>query len=539
MHHTIPYRDQNFPAFKRFVVQPPRQPSFTKRELGAMAAVVGLADLAFYTYGGVGQALGLLCTPAVLWFAARTKVSSARLWVLIGCAVVLALRSLYWPSPLVAALGVFVLVAIAQVIRMPRLHAPELLIALGGACARLLRRGLALLRGVSAHAHVEGKKVASVGLSVAVVTVFAGVLCLANPALAELIRTMALQLLYLLPTPVRLGLWILFALAGLVLLRPSLRAPFPWTEQIAADRTSESLEVGFATNTLLGLNLLFLVHNVTEARQIALFVPPLGMSTQRYAHEGAIWLTVALMMLNLAIGLLFRGGLAVAGEARTARKLAYGTLAQAFVLAGFTFARMWMHVRYSGLSDLHIVGFLGAALVVFGLFTVVYKLAKQRSFAFLFRRQTEALVLTLVMYAALPTHAIAAQYNVHQLMHGASGPLVQLSVLHREETAVSLLPLLAHADPVVREGIHALLSEEAERLEQRAAQHADHLPQWSIASEVARTRVAAALRDPALPPFSPCNSDASTDDCRVLALSALQIQIAADLGLNWTPSLRY
>jgi hypothetical protein len=502
-----------------------------------MAALVGLADLAFYTYGGVGQALALLCAPPVLWVAARTKVHSARFWVLTVCAVVLALRSVVHPSPLVTLLGLLVIFAIAQVIRMPRLHAPELFVAIGGASVRLLRRAAACGRGVSKITRLAPKKVASVGLSIAVVSVFAGVLCLANPALADLIQTAARQILVLLPTPLRLVLWLLFGVVALLLLRPSLRAPFPWTEKIAADTPSNATEASFATNTLAGLNLLFLVHNVTEAKQIALFVPPVGMSTQRYAHEGAIWLTVALMMLNLAIGLLFRSGLAVATEARTARKLAYGTLAQAFVLAGFTFARMWMHVRYSGLSDLHIVGFLGASLVVFGLATVVYKLVRQKSFAFLFRRQSEALLLTTVLYAALPTHTIAAAYNVNALMRGARGPLVQLSVEHVEETAAAYIPLLQHEDPIVRDGVQALLIDAKAGLAQRAAQQQQHLARWSLATAVAHARVDAALPLSSLAPLEPCDLY-TLDDCRMVALSSLQTQIARELQLTWTPRLR-
>jgi hypothetical protein len=189
------------------------------------------------------------------------------------------------------------------------------------------------------------------------------------------------------------------------------------------------------------------------------------MSTQQYAHQGAFWLTVALVLCTLVVGVLFRGALAHAAEARLARTLAYAWMAQGLVLAVGTYRRIAIHVANSGLSDLRIVGVLGTTLVVAGVVAVALKLRRQRTLTWLVRRQLDALAVTLIVYAVFPTHLVSAEVNVARIRGGEYRPVLHMfRQSTKVESAAALLPLLEHPDLRVRQGVAALLEHERDEL---------------------------------------------------------------------------
>jgi hypothetical protein len=463
-----PYRANGAPPEMRYRVRAiVRQPSFGKRELAATACVIALGDVAFANYGGVGQAIGLLAMPMVLLASAKHRVRSVRLIALLSFAALLALRSLYLPSVFVTFVGFAVIAAIAQAIRMPSLYVPEFLLSLIAVGLKLGRRIQAFARGVTKPLNLSSfwSKAATVLIPLILVSVFAGVLSLANPVVAEMIANALRWITFDLPSLWRVAIWIASFWAALMLLRPSLRRAFSWPENAEREQTARPFALALARNSLVGLNLLFLAYNITDAKHLVAFRPPPGMTTQDYAHQGAFWLTVALSMVNATIGFFFRDGLAVDPVAKRTRALGYGLLAQSFVLAGFTYQRMWIHVAHTGLSNLRIVGFLGASLVVFAMAMITYKLAKAKTFAFVLRRQLEAFATCTVVFALLPTHALSAHVNVQRIVQGELGPIVHLfAEAKSEESAALLAPLLTHPNDTVRHGVHALLLRETREL---------------------------------------------------------------------------
>jgi hypothetical protein len=225
------------------------------------------------------------------------------------------------------------------------------------------------------------------------------------------------------------------------------------------------------------LNVVFLAYNALDAAYLWSGSPPAGMRTQQYAHEGAFWTTVALVMLTVVVGVMFRGALAHDARAKLARKLAFVWCAQGAILAAGTYRRIAIHIAKSGLSDLRIVGILGTSLVVCGVALVAWKLHRQRTFVWLLRRQLDAFAITVFLYAVFPTHLVSAKVNVARIQAGEYRPAMHMfRQAQNAESAASVLPLLDHPDVRVRQGVAVLLDEERTRL------HEETPSRWRLRS---------------------------------------------------------
>ena len=73
-----------------------------------------------------------------------------------------------------------------------------------------------------------------------------------------------------------------------------------------------------ARNALVPLNVVFFIYNALDASYLWAGAPPPGVTERQYAHEGAAWLTVALALLTVVVGVMFRGPLAHDPQGKTA-----------------------------------------------------------------------------------------------------------------------------------------------------------------------------------------------------------------------------
>jgi hypothetical protein len=308
----------------------------------------------------------------------------------------------------------------------------------------------------------------------ALVAAFLGVFALANPVVAHGLGTVVSFVANVVsfPSPLRIFFWFSVLAGGAVLLRPGV-----WTsrgaEAASTDGEAAETSVQIARNALIGLNALFVAFIGLDAKFLIIGAAPAGMTTQDYAHQGAFWLTVALLMLTAVIGFFFRGPLAhdASVPVEKVRTLAYAWMGQGLILALATYRRIAIHIAHSGLSDLRIVGILGTTLVVSGVLLVALKLKKQKTFTWLVRRQLDAFAITAVVYSLTSTHALGAAVNVQRVEHGEYRPLLHaFAQSHHAESVTTYLPLLHHHDQRVREGVAALLLEERTRLRRDVAE---------------------------------------------------------------------
>ena len=317
----------------------------------------------------------------------------------------------------------------------------------------------------------------NIGLPLAALLAFGTLFVLANPDLVTSFKTWldwAWSTLWesldeLLPTWMEVLVWIAAAWVTVGLLRPvwkgSLLGPF---SAAAGDSSDEAAKPGAARlysairNTLAAVIALFAVYLGFEFKTLWFRVFPPGFHYSGYAHEGAAWLTVALALATVMLSVAFRGRILQDPRLPQLRRLAWIWSAENLILAIAVFNRMHIYVGFNGMTRMRTVGLFGISAVVVGFILVVWKIAHRRDFVWLLQRHLWTVAIAAYLFALTPVDALVHTYNVRRILAGDSAPSVQISVHPISSEGVLVLhPLVGSRDPVVREGIRALLAERA------------------------------------------------------------------------------
>jgi len=445
------------------------------RELLGAVALTAAVDFGLFpsnagTRGGTALAIMFVVMPLVLLGAARRFRVTTRLAALLLVLLSVAARALFVPTEGTAVLGIAALFGVAVAMRHRRAFIADVVASAGFTLGTMHVRVWSGIAGLAQLLGGRGRKrrsLAPVLVPVALVSAFAGIFALANPLVGRLFGALINTLVV--SSELRIVAWIAVLGLSMLMLRPAV---FRYTASEDADDTDASTAVArsVAKNALVALNVLFLLYNGLDATYLWAGSPPPGISERLYAHQGAAWLTAALALLTVVVGVFFRGALAHDSQARSARLWAFAWLAQGLVLALGTFRRLGIHITTSGLSSIRILGMVGTALVVVGLLQVGYKLFAGRSFAWLLRRQLDALAIGATLFTLAPTHWISARINAVRVMEHRYQALVHVAEeVVEPESVTSFLPLLAHDDERIRRGIAALLLNERDKLASRRA----------------------------------------------------------------------
>ena len=444
--------------------------------LGALALVIA-ADVALWRggdigAGGTGLAIFFVAVPALVVLAARARRLTLRLLATILLLLAVAARCAYEPTPGSVVLGVLGVFALAITLRSRAAFLTDVAASFGATFATIPMRFVAAVRGlrttlVGGGAGRQGRSFAPLAIPFALVSLFVAIFGLANPLVGRWL--LAATGSVAVPPAVRMLSWAVLLPCAVLLLRPAVwRSKKSEAAEMTGVAATSSLDI--ARNALAALNVLFLAYNALDAKYLWAGSAPPGVTERAYAHEGAAWLTVAIAVLTVVVGVMFRGALAHDARARLLRTLAFVWLGQGVVLALGTYRRLFIHIGTSGLSSLRILGMVGTTLVVVGLLQVGLKLWRGRSLAWLLRRQLDAVVLGLLGFSLLPAHLISAPINVRHVMAHDYQALVNIEEEAREpESAAALLPMLGHDDERIRRGVAALLLNERDELRSRAA----------------------------------------------------------------------
>ncbi len=197
---------------------------------------------------------------------------------------------------------------------------------------------------------------------------------------------------------------------------------------------------------------------------------PAGFHYSGYAHEGAAWLTVALGLATVILSCVFSGALLRDARLPQLKRLAWWWSLENLLLAIAVYHRMFIYVGFNGMTHMRIIGLFGMSAVVVGFLLVLWKIARNRDFAWLVRHHLWTLAITVYLFAITPVDAIWISYNVRRILAGDPAPSVQISEHPISAEGFLLLqPLLDCEDVLIRDGIAAMLAQQEEAAEQFAA----------------------------------------------------------------------
>ena len=442
------------------------------QEVLALLLIASVADLAFFRGAGfAGYAAFLLATTTLLWWGAAARKPSPAWGAVLVLLVGVFARLVWcggWGS---ATIGFLLLGSWAATIsgRIPFVHA-----VIGFISESLISGTRALLMQVRSLGGLSRRLVylgsfnwQAIVIPMIAVLGFSGLFLMANPDLIRLLDSRLSELLRILDEwlyQLSPSFWeILFvtttAWVAAGWLRPRIKpdrlmSPSPPAENAAA---AHPLYDAYR-NTLVSLSLLFLGYLAFEFQTLWFRKLPIGFDYAGYAHQGAFWLTVALGLATCCLSAMFRGRLRVDPRLPNLQRWAAIWAVLNLVLAAAVYNRLWIYVRFNGLTRLRLVGFLGVTAVIVGFLLVLRKISRNHGFWWLLQRQLWTLAGAFYLFYIFPVDWGVTRYNAQRIRAGTLTPGILIGAQYNsDEALLQLVPLLDGPGPEVRDGIRAIL----------------------------------------------------------------------------------
>jgi hypothetical protein len=164
--------------------------------------------------------------------------------------------------------------------------------------------------------------------------------------------------------------------------------------------------------SLIVFNVLFAVQTLLDLTYLTGGAAlPSGMTYASYAHRGAYPLIVTALMAALFVLLALRSKSAARANPLI-RNLVYLWIGQNIALTGTSIYRLDLYVSEYGLTYWRIGAFIWMMLVAFGLATIVWRIAADKSAGWLVGANLAALSLALYSACFINFAALIANYNI-------------------------------------------------------------------------------------------------------------------------------
>lgn len=473
-------------------VRPLSRTWFANRRLGPLGllSLLGMVAAADYClYQGAGGLSGWAAFLPAAAVCLGVGVGRCRLVAIaVGMFVLLlvtALRMVWQGNGGLIAAGIVQLAALTMALHGRHPWIDNLLLYL----ASLVPKGvvalpMAVLSSTGVSNLVTGQRLLNYGMPAAVCCSFIALFVYANPAAiawcSELIDS-ALEgmWVWVLSVPVpQLLLWGMVIVLGLGAMTPV------WSKwQLTHRRSVRVLESEPivskwyvpSRNLLWGVIATFAVYLICEFATLWFRDFPEGFYYSGYAHQGAAWLTLALLLTTLVLSAIFQGELLNDPRRMVLHNLAGAWSLLNYVLAVSVYHRMLIYVDFNGMTMMRMVGFFGISSVVLGFSLVLWKIHARRSFEWLIQRQLVVLVLVLFLLVLTPVDWIVYRINTSRVMRGELAPVVQVTEQRLSPEAwLSIWPLVDSPQPLIRDGVRAHLAELLEA--QSSVQTSDRYP---------------------------------------------------------------
>lgn len=288
-------------------------------------------------------------------------------------------------------------------------------------------------------------------------------------------------------------LWCLVALIGLAMILPNWNkllpsAQIPIMQTWAQPCTTTTRSYRTWRNTLACVSVLFAAYLVGEFATMWFREFPEGFYYSGYAHAGAAWLTIALALSTLVISIIFRAEKLDQDSYLTLLHWTKLWSLMNFVLALCVFNRLWIYIGYNGMTRMRVVALLGVSCVIVGFSLVLLKASYRRSFSWLAEKQILTVVGFLFLLSMLPVDFIVYSLNSRRIMAGDLAPAVQITEHSLSDSAlIAILPLLRSEDPVVRDGVAAMLADRSKFTNNNRPWQAFQLASWRLESVLGTT----------------------------------------------------
>ena len=471
---------------------------FTLRATILLLVGIALADWLFWGhYGGYGFALFTLLLAAGTWGLAVRRGRPQTLQLLL-ILLLLAIRCA-WQFSFLPGFCVFVLLPTLGVFAATPLIA--LLDAMFAGCFSYLMgwiilpyHGITLAKACFARwATCKGQRLrllVTICIPAAAVLIvlflFSVIFIAANPVIAKgwdvIYRHFQIYIDWFIDHFINIPRWFFWALMAWLI--GAVVTPFcppslaDWAGKLGercAPRENEPdrpLMGLTATSVLVAVNLIYLVYNGIDAWYLWLKAAlPSGVTWSQYSRNGAGWLTFALLLATVIIGLATSRWLAFQKRGGLLRGLSYLWVVQNLVMAAAVLRRLQLYIGYNGLTSLRITGIVGTVLVASGLLLMVVKIQRHHNLLWIVRRYIAAFAAAVILLAIFPDDLACARFNVARVMGGYDPPLSWLAEHGHDlgaEAYPSLIPLLDHPDTIVACGVRQYLGNKLETLRGRA-----------------------------------------------------------------------
>ncbi|MBI5779143.1 MAG: DUF4173 domain-containing protein [Planctomycetes bacterium] len=468
-------------------------PDITKTVILSTLLLVIIFDYFIYQSWGRTDGLGLgaliLLVAGLIWLIERPSFSIGGL-ICEGLLILLAVRSI-WQASAWGWITAFILIFIfTSSLKMFSLHITELVHSFcwTGLKLPLILTGYArTILKLSSRFPFWGARLFRLGLiwliPAVIVLVFIIIFALANSVVASWMTSIwdwvweqLSHILDYFPSIGHIFFWIFSFISAVILLAPQKLKLTVLTPILGDDEEMKQgsalpftdLLAAIAINTLVAVNLVFLLYNIVDFSYLWIKKAlPQGLSYSEYARSGTLWLTLALALTSLVLGVIFIRDLNFHRRTRLLKILAWIWVAQNLIIAVGTFHRLLMYIDCNGLTRMRIVGAYGILLVVIGLLIVALKMHRVKSFLWMTRRHLLAFSLGLLALVITPMDVVVFKYNVHLILHGNPRSAVQLIVQPiTAEGIPALIPLLDCKDETIRKGVAGILLREQENLRQ-------------------------------------------------------------------------
>jgi len=473
--------------------EPEARPSVGLRVVTTIVSMVVLADLTLYHARGFFGPAVFFPSAAGLLIVGITGARLTRPVVFTGILLLALAFRLAWSGNVLQILaGVWALNAFAMALHGVVPWYLESIVFLastipgGYECLRTvqIRWRKSVLEKVDQS---EPAPIMNIALPLISVVIFGTIFIFANPDLIARVSLLMGDMMSRIQewlsrfSPGEIVFWGAIAWITAGLLRPMARQILDGLESATEQPTTTGEARGmFAPfrNTLVSLTALFSHYLIFEFQTLWFRRFPAGFHYSGYAHQGAAWLTAALALATVVLSMMFRGSMLRHPAIQSLRRLAWIWSALNLLLAASVYNRMLIYVDFNGMTRMRVIGFLGITCVVIGFLLVLRKIAREYNFQWLIRNQLMVPVFAVFIYAIIPVDHLVHRYNVQRILAGHPEPSVQISEHPIDDAALPVLaPLLACDNPVIQDGIRAILTTRFRELSRQRLKNTN--PDWT------------------------------------------------------------